>query len=410
MDETEKKIKEILSQKLDVPNHCTNAIKTAFNKKTKNSLKFLKISAVICMCLLVTGGIGFAAKDYIKEILKDSFGLGKEVDIAVEHGYIENVDMDYVTSAVTIDGTQYVINTKITDFLMDDMNLSVHFDCEFADNLKEVLNIENLSNIQLVDLIVTDENNNIIFNNNKESFEKFCTENNLPYRFNEYNENYMNNGLNNFINYKNGNQITFTYNMYTDGTYPKSQKLNFYFTKIELKEEKKSNDEQNSVILEGDWNISVNVPEKMYNRQSISYKVISCSNENFDITTATLYEDRFELGAVISNMPEPDTSELMKFLEQHPEDVTKDKELSKQLEKLLIEWRPPVGEEYIENEKGEKFEVSRSSSARENCNYVGDDKLDLYTTFAMTKYEATDKLTIIITLKETPVIIELKKI
>lgn len=407
MDETEKKIKEILSQKLEIPSHYTNTIKTALNNKY--SFNFLKIAAVICICITVTGGIAFATKDYIKDFLKNSFGIGKEIDTAVEYGYIEKTDMEYIASDATIDGEQYVINTRITDFLMDDINLSVHFDFEFADTLSEVINIENLSNIELIDLIVTDENNKIIFNNNKEAFEKFCTKNNLSYKFGEFNENYMNNGLNNFINYKNGNQISFTYNMYTEGEYPKSKKLYFYFTQIELKESKNNDSEQNKIILEGNWNISVDVPEQMYNRKTIPYRVISCSNSNFDITTATLYDTRFEFGAVISNMERPDDNKIL-YLETLTGNETEDevKEYNDKVLGLLEEWYP-IKKAYIENEKGQKFEVTDSLTGRGNSNFVENNKFDYYTTFELTKYEATDKLKVIILLKDTVVTVELQK-
>ena len=411
MDETEKIIKDILSQRLDTPDHYTKAIKNVFYKNNNyyESYKFIKVAAIICLCLTLTGGIVFAAKDYLKDFLYNYFGLDKGIDIAIQNGYIENTDMDYIPSAVTVDGEKFVIGTKITDFLMDDMNLSVHFDFEFADNLKETINLNALNNVELIDLIVTDEKNRIIFNNNRNSFENFCEENNLQYKFNEYNENYMNNGFNNFIALKNGNQIVFTYNMYTYDKYPKSQKLNFHFKQIKLQATQTLNDKQDTIILDGNWNISVDVPEQMYNRKSISYKVISCSNSNFDITTATLYDTRFEFGAVISNIEKPDENKLLDF-EPLSGTETSDvvEEHNNQLLKLLDEWRP-IQESYIVNQHGQKFEVSNSPSKRENGNFVENNKFDYYTTFELTKYEATDTLTVTILFKDTPVIIELQK-
>lgn len=407
MDEFEKNIKNILSQDIEIPEHYTNAIKTAFDKKKKHSYNLLKVAAVICIGITATGGIVFATKKYIKDTKEKSFGIGKEINTAIENGYIQNTNMDYVSSnVITIEGKQYTIGTKITDFLMDDINLSAHFEFEFTDDINEIVNLAKLTNIEIADLIITDENNNIIYNNDKESFERFCTENNLEYKFNEFNEHYYANGLNSFINYKQGNNITFTYNMYTSGQYPKSKKLNIHFTKIKLQEE------NNVIILKGNWEISVNVPEKMYNRKTISYKVTNCSNSDFDIITATLYEDRFELGVVISNMKKPDDSELIELLNQYPEGINEntDKETREKFAMLYKELLPPIGEKYIESQNGKRFGVSSSPSKRENCNYTENDKLDLYTTFEMTKYEATDKLTVTIYLKNVPVIIELEKI
>lgn len=406
MDEFEKNIKDVLSQNIDIPEHYTNAIKTAFNKKSRHSYNLVKVAAVICIGIITTGGIAFATKKYIENIKENSFGIGKEIDNAVENGYIQNTNMDYVSSK-TLAGEQYTIGTKITDFLMDDINLSTHFEFEFTDSINEIVDLTNLTNIEIVDLIVTDENNNIIYNNDKESFEKFCIENNLPYKFNEFNEHYNSNGLNNFINYKNENKIVFTYNMYTSGQYPKSKQLNFLFTKIKLQEK-----ENDIIILEGNWKFSIDVPEKMYNRQTISYKVTSCSNSDFNITTATLYEDRFEIGTVISNIQKPDDSKFIEFSNHYPEGINGnvDEEVKKEFERLYKEILPPIGEEYIENQDGKKFEVSSSPSKREKCNYIENNKLDLYITFAMTKYEATNKLKITIYLKNEPVVIELEKL
>lgn len=408
MDEFERNIKNVLSQEIDIPEHYTNAIKTAFDKKKKKANNWLKVAAVVCIGITVTGGIAFATKEYIKKTRERSFGLSKEIDNAVENGYIKNTNMDYVSSKViTIEEKQYTVRTKITDFLMDDINLSAHFDFEFVEIINEIANIANLTNIEILDLIVTDENNNIIYNNDRKSFEKFCTENNLDYKFNEFNEHYYPNGLNNFINYKNENNIVFTYNMYTSEQYPKSKQLNFYFTKIKLQEKDKD-----EIILEGNWQISVNVPEEMYNRQTISYKVTSCSNSDFSITTATLYEDRFEFGTVIANMKKPDDSEFIELLNQYPEGVNEntDKETRDKFERLYKEILPSIGNEYIENQNGQRFGVSSSPTKRENCNYTENGKLDLYITFAMTKYEATDKLKLTIYLKDEPVIIKLEKI
>lgn len=423
MDKIDEEIKEVLSQELDVPNHYINTIKNFKQKKDKTinkSVRLIKVAVSICMCVIITTGIVFATKDYITEY----FGLGKGIDTAVENGYIENVNMDYIESNSIIYDKNIKINTKIEKFLMDDMNLSVQFDFDFKDDLDKIINLENLKNIELKDLIVTDEENRIIYSNNKSSFEVFCTKNNLPYKFREFNENYMNNGLNSFINNIHKNQLSFTYNMYTDGKYPKSKELNFYFTQIELKENYNSDGEEKVIILKGNWNIVVDVPEKMYNRQTVSYKVVSCSNNDFSVTTATLYETGFEVGVIISNIKKPDESKIMN-MESFSESVpsTENNKFVEELNEEMEKWRPihasPHNPEhgetyedtsYIENEKGEKFEVSISPTRRQNGNFVEDDKFEFYETFTLTKYEATDKLKVVLLFKGVPVIIDLQKI
>ena len=51
-----------------------------------------------------------------------------------------------------------------------------------------------------------------------------------------------------------------------------------------------------------------------------------------------------------------------------------------------------------------------SPSRKANANYVNGNQFDFYETFSMTKYEATDKITVVIDFYGEPVTIELEKI
>ena len=217
--------------------------------KTLNNLKFhkkhnyknikLAFTAVCCSLLLITGTV--FAKD-IEKFIIEKFGLGKGVETAINNGYIESPEMDYVGSSSSTKINEEIVDTintksKINDFFIDDYNLSVEFYIQFDDNIKDIINLENINTIELQDLIIVDEKNRILYDsNNKERFEEYCKENNLPYKYKEFNENYINSGLNSFPRYNmNGTYISLIYNMYSD-KYPISQKLNFSFTKIQFTE------------------------------------------------------------------------------------------------------------------------------------------------------------------------------
>ena len=68
------------------------------------------------------------------------------------------------------------------------------------------------------------------------------------------------------------------------------------------------------------------------------------------------------------------------------------------------------GVSYISNENGEKFYASTSPSRRHNCNYIDGEKYNFYETFELTKYDASNKLKIVLYYWGNPVTIELEKI
>ena len=315
MDKLDNELKKFFSKDINVPNKCRNALKNALYTKEKskiNKYAFAKIIATSCIGIILISGV-VVATNYNKII--NYFGLGNGIDTAVESGYIEEPNMNYISSFSTLEDEENAIilsniktNVKINNFLMDDLNLSVNFDFEFDKAINETVNFNDIRNIELRDLIVTDEENRIIYcKTTKDVFDEYCKKYDLPYIFGQFNENYMNNGLNSFIKYhdQETSQISLIYNMYADG-YPKSRKLKFNFSKILIKELNENEIEKNT-ILTGEWNINVDVPEKMYNRQTVPYKVVRCSNEDFNITTAFVTDTGFEIGIIIDNMEKPES-------------------------------------------------------------------------------------------------------
>ena len=444
MDELDSKLEKAFSKDIDVPNKCRNALKNALYTKGKsknyfNKFVFTKTIATSCVGIILISGV-VVATNYNKII--NYFGLGNGIDTAVENGYIERLNMDSISSYANLeDETNATIlnniktNVKIDNFLMDDLNLSVNFDLEFDKAINETVNFNDIRNIELRDLIVTDEENRIIYcKTTKDVFDEYCQKNNLPYVFGEFNENYMNNGLNSFIKYhdQETNQISLNYNMYANG-YPKSKKLKFNFSEILIKELNENEIEKNT-ILTGEWNINIDVPEKMYNRQTIPYKVVSCSNEDFNITTAFVTDTGFEIGIIIDNMEKPEDylqildEEIKKEINEGEITEAETQERSNILlrtekyQNLIAQWKPIEdtphaeldigdieGTSYVENEKGEKFEKSLSPSRRQDANFIDGNKFSYYETFELTKYEITNKLKVRIVFKGEPIIIELEK-
>lgn len=406
--------------------------------KSKKNYITKKIGIAACLVFTLTGVV--FAKD-IENFVKAKFGLGKGIETAVENGYIENPEMNFIESQtlITNKNEENLVNDinasiRVKDFLMDDYNLSVEFEIQFDDEIKEFVNLDNLHYIELSDLIVVDEEKRIIFNGaNQEDFEKFCEENNLDYKYQEFNDNYMNNGLNTFLvsHDTETNLLTFTYNMYAEG-YPKSKQLDFSFEKIKMTE----NDNNNEVVFNGNWEIHLDVPEKMYNRSEEHYKVISCENEDFNIYTAKVTDTGLEIGITISNMEKPEKPQELaqrerelnengsysfgtkeeflalygdeKYLKLYEEYRAKSKPIN--VTGITYAWGTPTDGCYVLDSNGNKFKSTMSPSRKAHLDFIDGNKFDFYETFGMTKYDSTDEITVVIDFYGQPVKIELEKI
>lgn len=403
-----------------------------------------RIIATTCVGMIVMSSVVFAANiDNIKNYLR---GLGNGIDTAIENGYIENPEMDYIESNTTLSqktGTiveDINVDAKIEDFLMDDLNLSTQFCFNFDDKIHSYIDLNNIDNITLNDLFVRDEENRLIYSGtDKDTFEKYCKEHNLNYVFGEYdNEKYFNNGLNWFPSFisKDASLAKLTYNMYSEG-FPKSKKLHFSFSKITITEHNDSNE----IIIQGNWKIELDVPEKMYNRTSETYRVISCSNDDFEVYSSSVSDTGFEIGVIISNIEKVEyPKELERIRKEiwakYGENVDQNKaneeyqsiiSKSPYREMAMDYWnkRMPIelsgsihGElecattycSYVENSNGEKFECTMNPSRRAKADWVEGNKFDFYETFGMTKYDATDTIKVVLNYYGEPVTITLEKV
>lgn len=400
-------------------------------KKRKNHNITRKIITTACASLVLVSGIALAAN--IENIKTHFRGLGKGVDTAVENGYIstpnaEKTDLNTIAinKEIKVDNINAKIN--IENFLMDDVNLSTQISFNFDNKIKEVLDLDKVTSVELTDLIVRDEENRIIYGgNNEERFKKYCEENNLGYTFSEFNDNYMSCGVNCFsvMRDKESNSIKIMYNMYTD-KFPRSKKLYFSFKTIQMLEISSEESMQNKIIVNGNWNISVDVPKEMYNRTDEYYKVVSCDNPNFKVYTAKATNTGFELGVIISNIESPEIDyKIMKEYANSKDDYNTGK-ISKERYEYLMNWynnlkylMSPMDsqntdgtrkESYLENEYGEKFESNFSPSRKVERKFLLENKYNFYETYTLSKYTSTDKITAVLYYYGEPITIELIKL
>lgn len=386
-----------------------------------------RIIAISMGAIMLASGVAFGF--HSEEILSYMKGLGNGIDTAVNNGYIEKTDMKTMQQDTTVENNiidNVKVGAKIDDFIMDDYNLSVKFDFEFDENIDKIINLENIKNTELSDLCVLDENNTMLYSAS-------------------FNENATNSGLNSFIkvNSKELRKIELQYNMYAD-KYPKSRKLSFNFSKIEFQEM----DKNKKTVLSGNWNINIDVPEKFYNRSEAYYKVVSSTNDNFNIYFAKLTDTGFEFGMTIKDEHKPTypeavknerkniieqygilnedglyTSESQKTMSQKINELSVTspyKELLEEYEKkdtpilsrgLTLDVKSDIENGcYVMNNKGEKFECTMSPSRKCNYNFIDGDKYDFYETYSMTKYDATNDITMVANYRGTLEYIKLQKV
>lgn len=352
---------------------------SALENKQRKGVNIMKkkIIATACASLILVSGIVFAINS--KKGNTTDRGLGKGVETAIENGYMANLEMDFM------DFDDKGTKIKIENFFMDDLNLSINFLIKFDESKN---NIDKISEINLNKLVIRDEENKIIFEGfNPEFFEKYCKENNLDYKFGDfYNDNIFNCGLNWFIESKEKDMLRLTYNIYVGNcNFPKSKKLYFSLGGMQIKGFE--NGTENEYELDGNWNVEVDVPENMYTRTDEYYKVVNCDNSNIYIYSAKVTDTGLEIGAIISNIKK----------------AIDDREEATEYRKIL--------NSYIENENGDKFYCDLSPSRRNKGYYIDENnQYDFYETFGMTKYNATNKIKVVLYYYGEPVTIELEKI
>ena len=422
-------------------------VKDENNKNSEINMKIYRLVASIALIIFTTTGLVFAEE--IQEFIKNKFKLGKGVETAIENGYIVDSDDEYNfcnVKAINKDGKEIEdiqIGVKVKSYLMDNSNLSIEMKFKYDECLNDIVNTNNLHTIMLADLIIIDEEKRILYDggvNNKEKFEKYCIENNLNYTFGNCNEKYLNSGLNTFESPETclEDEKTYIYNFYVESNnYPKSKEINLIFSEIIFNEEFSTD----NITLNGEWNITLKIPEKMYNSIDGNYSVIKCDNSNFDIYTAKLTSTGFELGLKISGLENPkypaelDEEEIRfhesisvggvglritdeaitnfynssPYKEVYENYYTKHFPTSIDAVRIYVPWIEDTEGCYIQNSNGDKFYISESGCANQRNSFNDDNTFEFYNKFDMTKYDATDYISAVIEIYGSPVKILLKR-
>ncbi len=372
------------------------------------------LSLSIC-CLSITGMV--FAKNISNIIYDNFFQSGNGIGRAVSNGYVEKTKMDpeeSLTNAVYEESGKVIedfeASIKVDEFVMGDYTLDITFDVSLIDEISDEVTLNEYWNMEFPDLLIYDENNVVLLAEDSIKFNKFCEENNLGYDFHSVPSNMLiGSGYSYRILEKNENNIKIIYNIYTGGNsvYPKSKKLNMDIGKIKISYEPE-NDEGESIILTGNWKFSVDVPEKMYNRTSVSYVQKSTTNNEINVKSATVYDTgtdiEIQLKAIdekerpttpeidfFNSLPEDDelkNSDILNYLSQN---LYETEEYKEYMNNSLQRWQI---ERYLVNENGQRFGMTSSNRENGGGNIDENNVYTAFGTFDLTKYDMTDTITL----------------
>lgn len=404
------------------------------DKKQRKIKNIIGNMFAFVICTLSITGMVFA-KEISTKVYENFFWTGNGVGKAIEEGYIEEVNAESEVSesvAVNEESGQVIedfdTSINVDKFVMDDFTLSITFDVEFSDKIKDMIEPSKIGDMNFPDLVIYDENNVILYCLGGVRLAEFCGEHNLgDYNYSTIPDNmFVNSGVNSYIESKNQKSVKMLYNIYTGGDiFPKSKKLYFDMNKIKISDSPDTIYGEEEMTLSGDWCFSVDVPEKMYNRSNIVYKQKSSTNNDFKVTAATVYDTGMDISMELKVEPlpkEPTTPEL-EFYNSLPEGhELKTDDIESYLRNKLynsIEYiefsRNRLDmykfDKYLVNENGEKFELTQGPRANGSGHIAPDsDTYKFNGMFDLTKYDMTDIITLYVDHKGNKAEIILEKV
>lgn len=382
-DELDNMLFDYFKTNNDVPNIITEKINIALNSHPKR-VGILEIIKKIIITIIsigtITGGIVFA--DEITGFIFYLFGDNEGINKALENGYVQNTDMDYIPSNNSSVPANAEIFTdaelKVYYIMMDDFNLGIVFNMK----LEHKPNEEKILDISIPNLIITDENNNIIVAEfeNTEKYLDYCKENNIEANYR--NIAYADGSINIKLVENNEDNIIFTYKT-ASTNFPKSNNLKISLDKILI-----STTETLKNYV-GKWEIDTDLSEMTNKRISNEYRVVDVNDEKTQITKAIVSMTNMQL-ELITDSDKIDYNKL------------KDRNYQRINDMLLFH------DCYIKDENNNIYEISNSSvNGYESLN---DGKYRYYQTFDLTSYDNANNIEIyLITNKDEQIVIKLKK-
>lgn len=248
-DEFDNMLFEYYKNNKNVPLSTQKAIKTAFTKERKKNtvtpITILKRVAILIVSISIVTASTVFAKDIINFINKIFNNSNPGVDTAVENGYVQNVDMDFIKCND--------VGIKVDYVLMDDYNLDISFVYKYYDEKSAI------DNINFSDITIKDEKDNILYNMYTNS--NIDTSTNILYNYSTLKE-----------DAEQVDDFTFRNSLLVSSNkFPHSTLLFISISGINI------NMDNNINHIEGNWNFSINLENKFIYRTTSQYNVTNNS-------------------------------------------------------------------------------------------------------------------------------------
>ena len=347
------------------------------SKRRKN---IIKMASVACLLVAFITGVSYANE--ISNFIKNLFGMNTSdgVDTAVNNGYVHEVDIEYQEyNGVAI---------TVESFLMDDYN----FDMNFKIKLNDEYSIEEIPRMNINDLKIKNENGDYVFIT-RELEAQIAKEEGLSGSTDS--SPLFWGGYSMLPEIVRENEIIIHLSAYGSEEHKiiRAKKLFVSFSKIE----NVLNKQENNLYYSGNWNFEIDVPEEFYNSENIIYKATSCNDKGININKieATLSNTALKI-----SIPEI-KSKKINYDALHNYDG------------ISIYNMIALQNEYVETSDGKKFEPSGRSDGDGGYSIPAEENIitNYGQTFNLTKFDATDELTVhIFTNKKEEIVIKLEKI
>ena len=448
MNNLDNEIKRIITSDITPHRSFDSRIYETFEKLEKSSKRhFNYILATVSCSVLLIAGIVFAKE--IEEFIHYKFYLSDGVNTAIDNGYIAEPQTDYIedkmimTDAKTGEFIDEIpMKIKLKSAFMDDRNIGIEFACEFDIKIDDYVDLgklspqgfidyENSHTTNILDIIVKDEEDRLLnwSGETKEDYIIFCNEHNLnpeeDVAYSRWAHTLMGEGS----IYRDDKtlKLTLESTLTAIDTFPKSKKLYVSFSKIEL--DPKGEGQGTGVYLKSEkgFEFEVELPEEIYERTEISYEQVKSEREDVRVVEAILSNTRLEVLFEIDNIAEPEYPKKMLEIESlgmgnydhekpYPEGYGEEyAKLYKEYYNKLDMIRPDghsrgnLGEPtegcYVLDSNGNRFKWDEANGTERS--YI-DGAYKYKMSFTMTKYDATDRVTVVLDIMGEPVKIYLK--
>lgn len=291
MDELDKFISSIVEKEISEPIRYEETIKNALKEKTRK-IKFNNITqkiAIIIASITTIGGVVFASNFFIKN---NTPNIPNSIYEDNEYAQYLNTDFTKIDN----------LSIRIESIMFDSFNIQLVFDYLYPESFTSVE----------AEIFITDENNNIIFNNydinTGNYFEnRFQKQNRHKYGDAETNTENTDNSTKfdttMITQYTDGKDYLYNNNfkkllsLYTDldlGKFPNSKKLYVKLSNITVK-----NDTKVIAKLEKECNFEIDVDKQISDRKISTYiKKNMNDKENFKVLAAQLSDIQFKVKIV----------------------------------------------------------------------------------------------------------------